>query len=406
MCYTSTTMFSHKSAMAVFCLVILYLLSSVSLILNGVHLNTSDTPAPSWSSHRDLSPAPMRSSYRDLSPTPTWSLPCKSIPDCFQHILKMYAWLLAENKISVEFRCKLIQLFLKRSLFRRHDFSAMVDKLRCSVQKWHTMNLGGVSSYSKGLDHEMPHNSPEMPIKYQFYGGGPSLVFASDELLPYTSSNLDEMQYKFVRCVKTEDKHTLISEVKNTVLCDVPLRVLAPKLTVKCIKEIVSLHQMFMLARISVRDAQMLLQEHKCEKCDEFVCLFEPYKVKSNTQRQQNWYNKLNSDEKTAHLAEKSQYKESAKCQEINRENHKVDYWAKKEVKFPPSPPSVDLCQKIIASFCADTSPETFEEGGCAVCGKLTPVCEMEDLSDVENINLLKVDGVTRKARSKCSDPV
>jgi hypothetical protein len=29
-----------------------------------------------------------------------------------------------------------------------------------------------------------------------------------------------------------------------------------------------------------------------------------------------------------------------------------------------------------------------------AVCGKSTPVCEMEELSDVENINLLKVDGV------------
>jgi len=30
----------------------------------------------------------------------------------------------------------------------------------------------------------------------------------------------------------------------------------------------------------------------------------------------------------------------------------------------------------------------------------------MEELSEVENINLLKVDGVTRKARCKSSDPV
>jgi len=59
-----------------------------------------------------------------------------------------------------------------------------------------------------------------------------------------------------------------------------------------------------------------------------------------------------------------------------------------------------------VSDFCADTSPEIFEESGCAVCGKLTLVCEMEELSDVENINLLKVDGVTRKARSKSTDPV
>jgi len=36
---------------------------------------------------------------------------------------------------------------------------------------------------------------------------------------------------------------------------------------------------------------------------------------------------------------------------------------------------------------------------GCAVCGKLTPICEMEELSEVENISLLKVDGVTRKSQ-------
>jgi len=60
----------------------------------------------------------------------------------------------------------------------------------------------------------------------------------------------------------------------------------------------------------------------------------------------------------------------------------------------------------IVSDFCADTSPETFEEAGCAVCGKLTQICEMEELSEVENISMLKVDGVTRKARFQSSDPV
>jgi hypothetical protein len=50
-----------------------------------------------------------------------------------------------------------------------------------------------------------------------------------------------------------------------------------------------------------------------------------------------------------------------------------------------------------VSDFSADTAPEVFEEAGCAICGKLIPVCEMEELSNVENINLLKVDGVTRK---------
>ena len=69
-------------------------------------------------------------------------------------------------------------------------------------------------------------------------------------------------------------------------------------------------------------------------------------------------------------------------------------------------PPSTELCEKIVSDFCVYTSPDVFEEAGCAVCGKLTPICEMEELSEVENISLLKVDGVTRKARTKSSDTV
>ena len=84
--------------------------------------------------------------------------------------------------------------------------------------------------------------------------------------------------------------------------------------------------------------------------------------------------------------------------QASNRESAHKHYWSKKDIKFPSAPPSAKLCQNIMADFCADTSPKLFEEAGCAVCGKLTPNCEMEQLSEVENINLLKVDGVTRKA--------
>jgi hypothetical protein len=59
-----------------------------------------------------------------------------------------------------------------------------------------------------------------------------------------------------------------------------------------------------------------------------------------------------------------------------------------------------------VSGFSADTAPEVFGEAGCAVCGKLTSVCQMQELYDVENISLLKVDGATRKARCKSSDTV
>src|SRR5882762_8668098 len=192
----------------------------------------------------------------------------------------------------------------------------------------------------------------------------------------------------------------------KTVLCAVPLSILAPKMTMKYIKDLAVLHKIYIPSKTSVKNAQILLQDHDCHECVSNISSFEPHKVQSNAQRQQKWYKNLELDEKTTYLAEKAKYKTSSKYQDKNRVKHKTDYWSKKEVMFPPAPLSADLGQQIVSDFCADTSPEVFEETGCAVCGKLTPVCEMEELSDVENLSLLKVDGITRKARSTSSDTV
>ena len=57
------------------------------------------------------------------------------LPESFQHVLKMYGWSLSENQKSINFRCRLTALFLKRSFFRKHDFAAMVYKLVCIMQR-------------------------------------------------------------------------------------------------------------------------------------------------------------------------------------------------------------------------------------------------------------------------------
>jgi hypothetical protein len=55
--------------------------------------------------------------------------------ESLQHVLKMYAWSLSENQASIKFRCRLIELFLKKSLFRKHDFAICVYKLYLDSQK-------------------------------------------------------------------------------------------------------------------------------------------------------------------------------------------------------------------------------------------------------------------------------
>ena len=49
--------------------------------------------------------------------------------ESLQHVLKMYTWSLSENQASIQFKCRLIGLLLKQSLFRKHDFAILVDRV-------------------------------------------------------------------------------------------------------------------------------------------------------------------------------------------------------------------------------------------------------------------------------------
>jgi hypothetical protein len=315
---------------------------------------------------------------------------------CLQHALKMYTWSLSENQASVMFKCRLTALFLKQSLFRKHDFAVYLYKLLNDSQNVHFWHWKIFSDYQYHSHAQIREEHSDRSKQFPFYGGGKPLIFSSEELLPYTSTNLYDQQYQFVQCIKINDIQNPVLN-NNVILCKVPLDVFAPKLTLKSVKNISIMHNLFLPSKILLKNAQILLQDHKCQ-CGEFLSVFKPNKEVSNAEYQQKWYQ--NHKEKRAEYNKQSQYQES------HKKSSQKQYWSKKDIRFPPNPPSSDLCQQIVSDFCVDTSPEVFEEAGCAVCGKLTPICEMEELSDVENINLLKVNGVTRKARCKSSDPV
>ena len=116
----------------------------------------------------------------------------------------------------------------------------------------------------------------------------------------------------------------------DEILCKIPLDVLAPNLTVKCVKEISTLHAMFMPYKIQLKNAQILLKEHKCQ-CGEFMSVFKPHKVASNSQCQKTWYQ--NNKEKCV------KYNKQPESQASNKKSAHKYYSSKKVVKFPPNPP-------------------------------------------------------------------
>jgi uncharacterized membrane protein len=71
----------------------------------------------------------------------------------------------------------------------------------------------------------------------------------------------------------------------------------------------------YMPSKILIKDAHILLENHKCETCPDLLAILKPYKVASNAEYQQRWYQK--NKEKCAEYYEsrysKSEYQESQK---------------------------------------------------------------------------------------------
>jgi hypothetical protein len=209
--------------------------------------------------------------------------------ECLQHVLKMYTWCLSENQASIHIRCRLTGLLLKKTLFRKHDFAACVYRLYHFYQNLFFQHLMIFSTYKFGSCAQIREKCFKISNQFPFHGGGKSLIFSSDELIPYALADLQEQQYQFLHCVKKNNKQSIILG-DGDILCSVPLNILTPKLTLKTAKELALLHDMYMPSKILLKNAQILLQDHRCHTCDDFLAVFKPYKVFSNAERQKTWY--------------------------------------------------------------------------------------------------------------------
>jgi len=147
--------------------------------------------------------------------------------ECLQHILKMYAWSLSENQASIQFKCRLIGLMVKLSLFRKHNFAAWVHQIYCDYQNWCFWQL---KKYSNNSHTHITEECFDNSARYHFYSYGKALIFLSDELHSYASAGLHEQQ--FFWCVRKDNKQSLPLS-SGDVVCNVPLTILASKLTFK-----------------------------------------------------------------------------------------------------------------------------------------------------------------------------
>ena len=145
------------------------------------------------------------------------------------------------------------------------------------------------SAYKFGSCAQIREKHSKISNQFHFHGGGKSLIFSSDELHPYTLADLQEKQYQFLQCVKQDNKESIVLG-DGDILCSMPLNILIPKLTLKTAKELALLHKMHMPSKILLKNAQILLQDHRCHTCDDLLAVFKPYNVVSNAECQKTWY--------------------------------------------------------------------------------------------------------------------
>ena len=320
---------------------------------------------------------------------------------------------------------------------------------------WYYITYGtGLAWECTNLIYERIANHPTVLKPSKIVGGGTGNISAED-LQPFMTGD----NFKYIGYMIHSEATALQSSNAALIVCDMPLSILLPKLTIADLKGIAKCHDIAAHSKSKSQELQTALSNHLCDHCDKYVSVFEQLDntkekakktaahiqaVRKNQVNNPNYksahlntvkkgqdnnpdYKAANLDAVKKHQANDPDYKaaniEAVKKHQANNPNYKVSnlnavkknqsidlekyhkanlesvkkYQEKKSKTFPPAPASKNLQHTIISNFCKNTSPYQFVESGCAVCGKLTPILLLQKLSEANlDLSILIQSGMTQ----------
>lgn len=288
----------------------------------------------------------------------------------------------------------LTALFLRRSLFRRHDFAARLLLLRnprCLV------NVPPVFDNIITDNMTSHQHSPDQPDiclsarpNVHFVGGGrpASLVLKGSFLSPfcvdgYNVIGLESSDFGFVQYIKLDEALDICNEDGSIIPFCLPIHQFSNWLTRDELRNMATLHDIRFTSRDRKPALINLFADHGCDICAQYVSLFKshdpvPSKRECNREYKRKSRQKLKEEKETPSKS-----------------------------KFPPCPPSSSQTEQIVNNFCADTSPSAIEESGCAVCGQLKLFTDLIPIDRCDcDLSLLIVSNVSRQERWSIEEPV
>ena len=159
---------------------------------------------------------------------------------------------------------------------------------------------------------------------------------------------------------------------------DIPLDILVQFVPVTTARKIACLHGINLGSHASTTTLKQHLKEHICGFCAKFITVLS---IQNRTPKE---------------------CADHAKTETLKPElSHSL------LDEFPPPPINQIQSHQIIQSACTSMDKRFIEEAGCAVCGQLTRLTDLSQLSAMKNhLHVLTVPGITKQERKTVTDKV
>jgi len=298
-------------------------------------------------------------------------------------------------------KCRKVEISLRRSFMRKHDYALYCFELclryASSFSYGYCIPIGGkkkVKKNHKKKFYKLSSSSNKCMERNQdsksyFFAGGRHRTSMNGEIVhdylqTCTDANFLNNRQHF-EGKKFEFKgYELLANVSNSTsdpievhfYSKIPLDQLSTYLNMEELQYIGILHSIHIPQRIDKKKMLTYFRGHHCIQCDLYVSVLTEKQI-------------------------------SQKFMPIKKEKElKTEKYALLS-KFPPDPPSNTLVESIIKGFCIDTAPDNFIEGGCAVCGLLSPIKDMVLLNEMDcDLNVISPGDIGRYERLHKSDPI
>jgi len=323
------------------------------------------------------------------APSKDVTLGSRSLNDILSNILKedVYCVIGLLNDIlplksEVNHIIKLLNHFISILRMGTNTMLHITNKVMINFGKCLVLSM---IQFTKPYNHVSFLNQFVSPTINHPVGGGKSVIVPYLIMSKYLSVTpatylLETCEFKFQGHVIVSSETPVDTSDKKSIYVQIPLSELVGLILVNESYQVAFLHGISVPTRATKSKLRSLFSAHVCnELCNNYVSKFMIVSL----------YDVL--------CAQRSKQASKTKTKTKNHASS----------GFPPEPLSTELTHTIISKACEKMQLEKFQEAGCAICGLLTPISQLTELSQIQNyLPLLSIKGITRRERCSESEPI